>query len=52
MAGKDLNIDASIGISVYSEDGEDAETLIKNADTAMYHAKESGAIISASSSPK
>jgi diguanylate cyclase (GGDEF)-like protein/PAS domain S-box-containing protein len=36
------NIDGSIGISVYPEDGEDAETLIKNADTAMYHTKESG----------
>src|SRR6202158_6125871 len=40
--GKDLDIDGSIGISVYPEDGEDAETLIKNADTAMYHAKERG----------
>ena len=40
--GKDLDIDGSIGISVYSEDGQDAETLIKNADTAMYHAKERG----------
>jgi diguanylate cyclase (GGDEF)-like protein/PAS domain S-box-containing protein len=39
---EDLNIDGSIGISIYPEDGEDAETLIKNADTAMYHAKESG----------
>jgi diguanylate cyclase (GGDEF)-like protein/PAS domain S-box-containing protein len=39
---QDLHIDGSIGISVYPEDGEDAETLIKNADTAMYHAKESG----------
>ena len=29
-------------ISIYPEDGEDSETLIKNADTAMYHAKESG----------
>jgi diguanylate cyclase (GGDEF)-like protein/PAS domain S-box-containing protein len=42
VAGQDLHINASIGISIYPEDGEDAETLIKNADTAMYHAKESG----------
>jgi diguanylate cyclase (GGDEF)-like protein/PAS domain S-box-containing protein len=42
IGGQDLRIDGSIGISVYPEDGEDAETLIKNADMAMYHAKESG----------
>jgi diguanylate cyclase (GGDEF)-like protein/PAS domain S-box-containing protein len=42
IEGQNLHIDGSIGISVYPEDGEDAETLIKNADTAMYHAKESG----------
>jgi diguanylate cyclase (GGDEF)-like protein/PAS domain S-box-containing protein len=42
IGGQDLHIDGSIGISVYPEDGEDAETLIKNADTAMYHAKEHG----------
>src|SRR6266404_2400012 len=42
IEGQDLHINGSIGISVYPEDGEDAETLIKNADTAMYHAKESG----------
>jgi diguanylate cyclase (GGDEF)-like protein/PAS domain S-box-containing protein len=42
IGGQDLNIDGSIGISVYPEDGEDAETLINNADMAMYHAKESG----------
>jgi len=42
IEGNDLQIDGSIGISVYPEDGEDAETLIKNADTAMYHAKENG----------
>jgi len=40
--GHDLDIAGSIGISAYPEDGEDAETLIKNADTAMYHAKEKG----------
>jgi diguanylate cyclase (GGDEF)-like protein/PAS domain S-box-containing protein len=42
IEGHDLDIAGSIGISVYPEDGEDAETLIKNADTAMYHAKEKG----------
>jgi diguanylate cyclase (GGDEF)-like protein len=38
----DLHIGASIGISIYPDDGRDAETLIKCADTAMYDAKESG----------
>jgi diguanylate cyclase (GGDEF)-like protein len=38
----DLQISASIGISIYPDDGQDAETLTKNADTAMYHAKENG----------
>ena len=42
IGGQDLHIDGSIGISVYPADGQDAETLIKNADTAMYHAKERG----------
>ncbi|MEO7840812.1 MAG: EAL domain-containing protein [Anaerolineales bacterium] len=38
----DLLVTASIGVSVYPDDGVDAETLIKNADTAMYQAKENG----------
>ena len=38
----ELHVTASIGISVYPEDGPDAETLIKNADTAMYQAKDNG----------
>ena len=37
-----LQITASIGLSTYPENGEDAETLIRNADTAMYHVKERG----------
>jgi diguanylate cyclase (GGDEF)-like protein/PAS domain S-box-containing protein len=38
----DLHVTCSIGISVYPDDGLNAETLIKNADTAMYQAKENG----------
>ncbi|WP_088346353.1 MULTISPECIES: EAL domain-containing protein [Rhodomicrobium] len=37
-----IHVATSIGVSVYPHDGLDAETLIKNADTAMYHAKENG----------
>jgi diguanylate cyclase len=33
---------ASIGISIFPEDGEDGETLLKNADAAMYRAKRQG----------
>jgi diguanylate cyclase (GGDEF)-like protein len=42
IGGRSLHIGASIGISLYPKDGIDAETLIKNADMAMYHAKERG----------
>lgn len=38
----DLHIGASIGISIYPDDGTDAESLIKYADIAMYHAKDKG----------
>jgi diguanylate cyclase len=38
----DLHVSTSIGVSIYPDDGLDAETLIKNADTAMYQAKENG----------
>ena len=38
----ELHVTASIGVSIYPEDGLDAETLVKNADTAMYQAKENG----------
>lgn len=38
----EFHISASIGISLYPHDGADMETLLKNADAAMYHAKEAG----------
>ncbi len=40
--GHTIHIGASIGISIYPDNGPDAETLIKCADSAMYHAKENG----------
>jgi diguanylate cyclase (GGDEF)-like protein len=40
--GTDLHVTASLGISVFPDDGENAETLIKNADMAMYQAKDMG----------
>lgn len=39
---KDLHASASIGICYYPHDGRDAETLLKNADIAMYRAKDGG----------
>jgi diguanylate cyclase (GGDEF)-like protein/PAS domain S-box-containing protein len=42
VAQHDLDVTVSIGVSTFPFDGQDAETLIKNADTAMYHAKENG----------
>ncbi|MFP5247548.1 MAG: putative bifunctional diguanylate cyclase/phosphodiesterase, partial [Thermoanaerobaculia bacterium] len=42
LDGHDLFVTASIGISCYPSDGDDAETLLKCADAAMYRAKELG----------
>ncbi len=42
VAGYDIHIGASVGISIYPDNGEDANTLLKNADIAMYQAKEGG----------
>jgi diguanylate cyclase (GGDEF)-like protein len=38
----DLHVTTSIGLSLYPDDGLDVETLVKNADIAMYQAKENG----------
>lgn len=40
--GRSLNIACSLGISIFPDHGADAESLVKNADAAMYHAKENG----------
>ncbi len=40
--GYNLHVSSSIGISVFPEDGEEAETIVKNADTAMYRSKDRG----------
>lgn len=42
IAGKEMYISTSIGIAIYPDSGHDVETLIKNADTAMYSAKNLG----------
>jgi diguanylate cyclase (GGDEF)-like protein len=42
ISGHELNVSCSIGVSVYPRDGEDLETLMRNADTAMYEAKRTG----------
>ncbi len=42
LDGQEIASSASVGIAVYPNDGEDIPTLFKNADTAMYRAKEQG----------
>ena len=42
LDGHEIFVTASIGISLYPEDGEDCTSLLKFADTAMYHAKNCG----------
>jgi len=42
LEGREVSIGVSIGIGIYPVDGEDADVLLKKADTAMYRAKETG----------
>ena len=42
VEGHEIHVSGSLGLALYPEDGTDAETLLKNADAAMYHAKELG----------
>ena len=42
IQGRSLSINCSMGISIFPDHGTDSETMIKNADAAMYSAKESG----------
>ncbi len=42
IAGRELYVSMSIGISIYPDDGDDVDAVMKNADTAMYRAKANG----------
>ena len=42
LEGRELLLTTSVGIALYPEDGSDGATLLKHADTAMYHAKRLG----------
>ncbi|HEX7954896.1 MAG TPA: EAL domain-containing protein, partial [Burkholderiales bacterium] len=42
ILGQEIRVTASIGISIYPQDGQDEHALMKNADIAMYHAKQQG----------
>jgi diguanylate cyclase (GGDEF)-like protein/PAS domain S-box-containing protein len=42
IEGHDIHVSGSLGLAIHPDDGTDAETLLKNADAAMYHAKELG----------
>lgn len=42
VGGNELHVTLSIGISVYPDDGQDVDSIMQNADTAMYHAKAVG----------
>ena len=42
IEGRHISVTTSMGIAVFPDDGEDMDTLVKNADSAMYEAKKVG----------
>ena len=42
IEGRELSVSCSVGVSIFPRDGRDVQTLLRNADTAMYKAKEYG----------
>ncbi|MEW6353469.1 MAG: diguanylate cyclase [Pseudomonadota bacterium] len=42
LQGQEIHVTASVGVSLYPGDGADVDTLVKNADSAMYRAKQRG----------
>ena len=42
VAGRELRVSGSLGLAIGPQDGEDVQTLVKSADTAMYRAKDAG----------
>ncbi|TJY61168.1 EAL domain-containing protein [Sinimarinibacterium sp. CAU 1509] len=42
LAGQEISVTVSVGVTLFPDDGDDEQTLMKSADVAMYHAKEQG----------
>ncbi len=42
IGAHELHVSTSIGVAIFPSDGDDIDTLVRNADTAMYHAKQGG----------
>jgi diguanylate cyclase (GGDEF)-like protein len=42
VRGQECQVTSSVGISAYPQDGRDSQALLRNADSAMYRAKEQG----------
>ena len=42
LHGHDLRVTSSVGVAIYPDDGAEVDTLLGNADAAMYRAKDNG----------